>query len=139
MIFWKVCYPNIFFHERCFPGGKQYIHKVSAAFIVKNCHPRTSLSVAGSNLVVRKSKCYFIIKFSLFLSIKLWREIRPDAGKTTENEFVARFSEMTSHRSRFGQNSCVDDEQVCVFGSCAFNKHSVLKIFIINGLNFQTV
>ena len=25
------------------------------------------------------------------------------------------------------------------FGSCECNKHSVLKIFMINGLNFQTV
>ena len=50
------------------------------------------LSVASSNLVGRKSKCYFIIKFSLLLSRKLcWTEIRPDAGKTTENEFVASF------------------------------------------------
>ena len=50
------------------------------------------LSIASSNLAGRKSECYFIITFSLFLSIKLcWREIRPDAGKTTENKFVARF------------------------------------------------
>ena len=47
-------------------------------------------SVASSVVVGRKSKCYFIIKFSLLRSTKLcWREIRPDAGKTTENEFVA--------------------------------------------------
>ena len=45
MISWKVGYPNIFFQEICFSGGKQTIHKVSAAFIVKNCHPRTSLNV----------------------------------------------------------------------------------------------
>ena len=50
------------------------------------------LIVASSNLVGRKSKYYFIIKFSLLLSIVLcWREIRPDAGKTTENKFVASF------------------------------------------------
>ena len=50
------------------------------------------LAVASSNLVGRKSKCYFIIKHSLLLSIKLcWREIRPDACKTAENEFVASF------------------------------------------------
>ena len=50
------------------------------------------LRVAGSNLVGRTSKWYFIIKFSLLLSIVLsWREIRPDASKTTENEFVASF------------------------------------------------
>ena len=31
------------------------------------------------------------------------------------------------------------DQQECVFGSCECNKHSVLKIFMIDGLNFQTV
>ena len=35
---------KIFFQEICSSGGKQTIHQVSAAFIVKNCHPRTSLS-----------------------------------------------------------------------------------------------
>ena len=49
------------------------------------------------------------------------------------------FSQLTTQRSGFRQNSCAVDEQACVFGSCAFNKHSVLKIFTINGLNFQTV
>ena len=58
-----------------------------------------SLGVASSNLVGRKSKCYFVIKFSLLLSIRLcWREIRPDTDKTTENEFS---SEMTIQRSGF--------------------------------------
>ena len=47
-------------------------------------------------------------------------------------------SDMTTRRSGFGQTSCVADEQACVFGSCAFNKHSVLKIFMINGLNLVT-
>ena len=87
----------------------------------------------------RKSKCYFIVKFSLLLSIKLcWREIRPDTGKTIKMSLLQVFSDMTTQRSGFGQNSCVADEQACVSGSCAFNKHSVLKIFMINGLNFQT-
>ena len=50
------------------------------------------LAVASSDLVGRKSKCCFIIKFSLLLSIRLcWIEIRPEAGKTTENKFVASF------------------------------------------------
>ena len=50
------------------------------------------LSAASPNLAGRKSKCYFITKFSLLLSTRLcWREIRSDAGKTTENEFVASF------------------------------------------------
>ena len=50
------------------------------------------LAVASSDLVGRKSKYCFIINFSLLLSIRLcWKEIRPDAGKTTENKFVASF------------------------------------------------
>ena len=50
------------------------------------------LLVGSSNLVGRKSIWYFIMKFSLLLSIILcWREIRPDAGQTTENKFVASF------------------------------------------------
>ena len=48
-------------------------------------------------------------------------------------------SKMITQRSGFGQNSCADDEQAYVFGSCEFNKHSVLKIFMINGLNFLSV
>ena len=49
------------------------------------------------------------------------------------------FSQLTTQRSGFRQNSCAVDEQACVSGSCAFNKHSVLKIFLTDGLNFQTV
>ena len=50
------------------------------------------LRVTSSNLIGRTSKLHFIIKFSSLLSVVLcWREIRPDAGKTTENEFVASF------------------------------------------------
>ena len=49
------------------------------------------------------------------------------------------FFEMTTQRNGFGQNSCAADQQACVFGSCEFNKHSVLKIVMIDGLNFQTV
>ena len=50
------------------------------------------LAIASSNLVDRKSKYYFIIKFSLLLFIRFcWGEVRPDAGKTTKNEFVANF------------------------------------------------
>ena len=49
------------------------------------------------------------------------------------------FSQFTTQISGFRQNSCAVDEQARVFGSCAFNKHSVLKIFVIDGLNFQTV
>ena len=37
--------PKYFFQEMCFSGGKQTMKKVSAAFIVKNCHPRTPLKI----------------------------------------------------------------------------------------------
>ena len=60
-------------------------------------------------------------------------------AKQLKNELVASSFEMTTQRSGFGQNSCAADEQACVFGSCEFNKHSVLKVFMINGLNLQTV
>ena len=62
-------------------------------------------------------------------------------AKQLKNKFVAVqvFSEMTTQRSGFGQNSCAGNEQACVFGSFELNKHSVLKIFMINGLNVQTV
>ena len=49
------------------------------------------------------------------------------------------FFEMIIQRNGFGQNSCAGNEQVCVFGGFELNKHSVLKIFMINGLNLQTV
>ena len=48
------------------------------------------------------------------------------------------FSQLTTQRSGFRQNPCAVDEQACVFGSCAFNT-LFLKIFMIDGLNFQTV
>ena len=41
---------QIFFQEICSTGGKQTIHKVSAAFIVKNCHPRKSLTLFHTGL-----------------------------------------------------------------------------------------
>ena len=49
------------------------------------------------------------------------------------------FSQLTIPREADSDNSCAVDEQACVFGICAFNKHSILKIFMIDGLNFQTV
>ena len=67
----------------------------------------------------RKSKWYFIIKFSLLLSIIFcWREIRPDAGKTTENKFVASFLSIDYSEKR------IQTKLLC----CSFNKHSVLKV-----------
>ena len=49
------------------------------------------------------------------------------------------FSQLTTKRNGFGQNSCAADQQACVFGSCECNEHSVLKMFMIDGLSFQTV
>ena len=54
------------------------------------------LGVANSNLVDRKSKYYFIIKFNVLLSTRLcWKEIRVYAGKTTDKSLLQVFSEMT--------------------------------------------
>ena len=60
-------------------------------------------------------------------------------AKQLKMSLLQVFSDMTTQRRGFKQNSFVADEQACVFGSCAFNKHFVLKIFMINGLNLQTV
>ena len=47
------------------------------------------LAAASSNLVDRKSKCYFIIKLSLLLYIRLcWREISPGVGGTLNVEVI---------------------------------------------------
>ena len=43
---------QIFFQEICSSGGKQTIHKVSAAFIAKSCHPRTSLICTNSHMYI---------------------------------------------------------------------------------------
>ena len=61
------------------------------------------------------------------------------AAKQLKMSLLQVFSEMTTQRNVFRQNSCAADQQACVFGSCECNKHAVLKIFMINGLNFQTV
>ena len=60
-------------------------------------------------------------------------------AKQLKMNLLQFFFEMTTQRNGFGQNSCAADQQECVFGSCECKKHSVLKIFIINGLNFQLV
>ena len=60
-------------------------------------------------------------------------------AKQLKMSLLQVFSEMTSQRNGFGQNSCAVDEQTSVFNSCECNEHSVLKTFMINGLNFQTV
>ena len=58
--------------------------------LYKNGDISVVITCSYLNLVGRKSKWHSIIKFSLLLSIIFcWREIRPDAGKTTENKFVA--------------------------------------------------
>ena len=59
-------------------------------------------------------------------------------AKQLKMNLLQVFSDMTTQRSGLG-HTCVADKQACVFGNCAFNKHSVLKIFMINGLNFQSV
>ena len=60
-------------------------------------------------------------------------------AKQLKMSLLQVFSEMTSQRNGFGQNSCAGDQQACVFGSFEFNKHTVSKNFTISGLNLQTV
>ena len=60
-------------------------------------------------------------------------------AKQLKMSLLQVFFEMTTQRNGFGQNSSAADQQAYVFGSCEYNKHSVLNIFMINGLNFQTV
>ena len=60
-------------------------------------------------------------------------------AKQIKMSLLQVFSEKTTQSSGFRQNSCVADEQASVFGSFQLNKHSVSKIFMINGLNFKTV
>ena len=60
-------------------------------------------------------------------------------AKQLKMSLLQVFSEMATHRNGFGQTSCAADLQACVFRSCECNKHSVLKIFMINGLKFQTL
>ena len=50
-------------------------------------------------------------------------------AKQLKISLVQVFSQLTTQKSGFRQNSCDVDEQACVFGSCAFNKHSVFKDF----------
>ena len=60
-------------------------------------------------------------------------------AKQLKMSLLQVFSEMTTQRNGFGQNSCAADQQACVFGSFEFYKHTVSKIFTISGLNLQTV
>ena len=60
-------------------------------------------------------------------------------AKQLKMSLLQVFFEMTTQINGFGQNSYAADQQECVFGSCECNKLSVLKMFMINGLNFQTV
>ena len=50
----KVGYPNIFLLKICFSGGQQTMHKVPAASIIKNCHPRTSLTLIFREVKIEK-------------------------------------------------------------------------------------
>ena len=50
VIFLEGLLPKYFFQEICSSGGKYTIRKVSAAFILKNCHPRNSLILFHTGL-----------------------------------------------------------------------------------------
>ena len=58
-------------------------------------------------------------------------------AKQLKMSLLQVFFEMTTQTNGFGQNSCAADQQTSVVGSCECNKHSVLKIFMINGPKFS--
>ena len=60
-------------------------------------------------------------------------------AKQLKMSLLQVFFEVTTQRNGFGQNYCAAEKQACVFGSCECNKHSVLKIFMINAVNFEIV
>ena len=56
-------------------------------------------------------------------------------AKQLKMRLLQGFFEMTTQRNGFGQNSCAADQQACVLGSCACNKHSVLNCVIYKLVN----
>ena len=68
--------PN-FFQEIYSTGGKQTMHKVSAAFIVKNCHPRTSSRPGSSTWSLIGMVHSITFRFTI-LGITLSRESAKD-------------------------------------------------------------
>ena len=75
--------PKYFFQEMCSSGGKQTIDKVSAAFIVKNCHPQTSLSKIKVTLFL----CLEGIKI-LGLALQLLAITTLQLQRTKENQDI---------------------------------------------------
>ena len=67
------------------------------------------------------------IEFIAFYSTLLERNKARCWPKILKISLLQVFSQLTNQRSGFRQNSCAVDEQACVFGCCAFNKHSVLR------------
>ena len=49
-------------------------------------------------------------------------------AKQLKMSLLQVFSEMTTQRNGFGQNSCAADQQACVFGSCECNEHSTMSL-----------
>ena len=63
--------PKYFFQEMCSSRGKETIHKVSAAFIVKNCHPRTSLRLQLRGAIYPPDS--FVLMLSYCVNLKAIR------------------------------------------------------------------
>ena len=59
--------PKYFFQEICFSGGKQTIHKVTAAFIDKNCLPRTSLNEMKLKKIVSQNTVLLVSQITVIL------------------------------------------------------------------------
>ena len=81
MLFFGRSVTKIFLQEICFSGDKQTIHKVLAAFIVKNCHPRTSLegklTATNHNKARQVCICFIIEPFPVQV-VALWVGRKPN-------------------------------------------------------------
>ena len=105
------------------------------------------LAIASSNLVGSKSKCYFIVKFSLLLSVRLcWREIRPDTGKTIKNEFVASFlwndyseKRIWTKRIRVGGGGTFEIQMYVFTVPSPRNRRKVVGIESVEHLPYQSM
>ena len=51
VIFFGRSVTQILFQGICSSGGKQTIHKISAVFVVKNCHPQKSFILFHTGLL----------------------------------------------------------------------------------------
>ena len=97
--------PKYFFQAMCSSGGKQTIHKVSAAFTVKSCHPRTSLTLRCLKYIKRIFNPYAILT-QLFIdtsAVILGKksEIVGEIFFSSKNAICSKYEEIDVQRQTF--------------------------------------